>query len=134
LYNTIISQKEASRLRRPDSIILIAIWEFITAFLAFIGLLAVGFFALATVVAEVDRVAAGFGLSIAVILLIAFIAMSVAGGIGLLTGKEWGRTIGIIHAVLSLFSIPVGTVIGVLILVYLSRSDVRDYFNPPLKM
>jgi hypothetical protein len=121
-------------MKRPDLIVLVAIWEFISAFLAFIGLVAVGVFALAAVVAEADRAAAIFGLSIATILLLAFIAMSIVGGIGLLSGKEWGRIIGIIQAVFSLFSIPVGTVIGVLILVYLTRSDVREYFNPQPKV
>jgi len=52
-----------------------------------------------------------------------------AGGTGILKAKSWGRIISIIVAVLSLFWIPVGTVLGILVLIYLTRSEVREYFE-----
>ena len=118
-------------MRRPDLLILVAIWEFITAFLAFIGIGVIAIFGFAAIVDEAERAAVIVGLSVGVVLLFAFIGLAIAGGVGILIGKEWGRIVSIVHAVLTLLNIPVGTVIGVLILVYLSRSDVRDYFVPP---
>jgi hypothetical protein len=52
-----------------------------------------------------------------------------AGGIGILKAKSWGRIVSIVVAVLSLFWIPIGTVLGVLVLIYLTRSEVRAYFE-----
>ena len=59
------------------------------------------------------------GLSIAVLVMVAYFILALMGGIGLLKAKEWGRILSIIHAALCLFWAPVGTVIGVLILIYL---------------
>jgi len=69
-----------------------------------------------------------FGLSIVCIILFVYFLVSIASGTGVLIGKEWGRIISIVQAALSLFSIPFGIVIGVLVLVYLTRVEVRDYF------
>jgi hypothetical protein len=51
------------------------------------------------------------------------------GGIGLLKGREWGRILSIIHAALNLLWVPVGTVIGVLILIYLTKTETQEYFT-----
>jgi hypothetical protein len=68
-------------------------------------------------------------LSIVILLLIGCFWLSVAGGIGILLEKNWGRIVSIVNAVLNLFSIPVGTIIGVLVLIYLNGSEVREYFE-----
>jgi len=68
------------------------------------------------------------GLSIALLVMVAYFILALMGGIGLLKAKEWGRILSIVHAALSLFSVPVGTVIGVLILVYLTKDEVKEYF------
>ena len=34
-----------------------------------------------------------------------------------------------IHAVLSLFAIPCGTIIGILVLIYLMKPETREYFE-----
>ena len=52
-------------------------------------------------------------------------------GIGLLQGKEWARILAIIHAVLNVLNVPIGTVIGVLVLVYLTRPEIAAYFKQP---
>jgi hypothetical protein len=117
---------EVVSLRRPDLLLLIAIWEFISAFGVLIGISAIAVFAFPSVSGEIGAI---FGLSIAVFVLVCYMAMAISGGIGLLMGKEWGRVIAIVHSVLSLFSIPFGTVIGALCLAYLLRKDVKDYFN-----
>lgn len=113
-------------MRRPDLLILIAIWMFITAGIALIGIAAVSLFALPDINNDIG---AAFGLSLALIVLVIYLGISIAGGIGLLAGKNWGRILAIIHAILALFAVPFGTVIGALTLVYLFREDVRAYFE-----
>jgi len=48
---------------------------------------------------------------------------------GLLAGKGWARIIAIIFAIIGLFNIPIGTIISIIILIYLFRSDVKAYFD-----
>jgi hypothetical protein len=67
-------------------------------------------------------------LGIAMLIMVAYFILALMGGIGLLRGKEWGRILTIIHAALSLFWVPIGTVIGILILIYLTGSGVKEYF------
>ena len=119
-------------MKRPDLLVLVAIWEFVSAFFALVGIALVGALAIP---ATVDAlwgdalaffvVALGFG----VLLLLGTVGLGVAAGIGLLTGREWGRILAIIHGVLGLFNVPIGTVIGVLVLVYLTRPEVVEYFR-----
>jgi hypothetical protein len=118
-------------MKRPDLIILIAVWHFINAFGTLIGIIAMGVFAFPSVVwyAGPGTASSLAGLSIGVLCLLVFLGVAVAGGIGLLAGKEWGRIMSIVHAALSLFFIPIGTVLGILALIYLVKADVRDYFQ-----
>ena len=119
-------------MKRPDLVILIAVWHFINAFGALIGIIAMGAFAFPSVVrfAAVPGTASALaGMSIGALCLLAFLGVAVAGGIGLLLGKEWGRILSIVHAALNLFFIPIGTVLGILALIYLLKADVRDYFE-----
>ena len=55
--------------------------------------------------------------------------LGLAAGIGLLMRKEWGRITAIIHAVVSLPAFPVGTVIGILVLLYLTKNETKQYFS-----
>jgi hypothetical protein len=137
-------------MKKPDLLILIAIWEFISAFVVFIGIVAIAVFAFPAVLgvwsdwgyndgmmlndSGMGRPGAIFGLSVAILILLCYLALAIASGIGLLTGKEWGRITAIVHSALSLFSIPIGTVIGVLAIIYLTKQEVKDYFIPPSKV
>lgn len=49
-------------------------------------------------------------------------ALWVIGGLGLLYKKPWARVLLIIMAILSLFSFPLGTIIGILYLIFLFKS------------
>jgi Ca2+/Na+ antiporter len=130
-------------MKKPDLLILIAIWEFITAFFAFVGIAAIAVFAIPAVTNEwtyrfgdgyrMGMVGGIFGLSIAILVLLFFPALAIAGAIGLLLNKghEWARIVSIIHSGLSLLVVPIGTVIGTLSIIYLTKPEVRDYFNPP---
>lgn len=122
-------------MRRPDLLILIAVWEFISAFGAFIGIIAISVFAFPEVssLQGIGSVGGIFGLSIAVLVLLFCLSIAIAGGIGLLGGKEWGRILSLVQAALSLLCIPFGTIIGILIIVYLIKPEIRDYFESAQK-
>jgi len=137
-------------MKKPDLLILIAIWEFISAFVVFIGIVAIAVFAIPAALGEwgnwgyrsgmmwhngnMPRVGAVFGLSLAILILLCYMALAITSGIGLLTRKEWGRITAIVHSALSLFSIPFGTVIGILSIIYLTKEEVKEYFVPPPKV
>jgi Ca2+/Na+ antiporter len=134
-------------MKKPDLLVLIAIWQFITAFIAFVGIAAIAIFAFPAVLGYWDGYGYGmmrgnydmpvwggvFGLSIAILVLLCYLALAVAGGIGLLINKghEWARIVSIVHSALSLFVVPIGTVIGTLSIIYLTKQEVKDYFSPP---
>jgi len=136
-------------MKKPDLLILIAIWEFFSAFAALIGIAAIAVLAFPAVLGTLDwgynngmswglwgfgdipRVAAIFGLSVAIFVIFCILVLALLSGIGVLSGKEWGRITAIIHSALTGFWFPVGTVIGVLSIVYLTRQETKDYFIPP---
>ena len=134
-------------MKKPDLLVLIAIWQFITAFFAFVGIAAIGVFAFPSVLGYWDGYGYGmmcggydmpvwagvFGLSIAILVLLCYLVLAIVGGIGLLLnrGHEWARIVSLVQNALVLFAIPVGTVIGTLSIIYLTKQEVRDYFNPP---
>ena len=114
-------------MKRPDLVLLVAVWEFITAFVAFIGVIAIAAAAYPSVWWKGAPDIAG--VSIGLLCVLCYLGVAVAGGIGLLLRKEWGRIMSIVHAAVSLFAIPFGTVVGILQLIYLLRADVREYFE-----
>ena len=118
-------------MKRPDLLILIAIWEFLTAVLDIIGIAAIFVFAFPGVCYNMGPPDPGtiFGLSIGILVLLCGASIGVAGGIGLLMGKGWGRIVTIVRAALSLLHIPIGTIIGILVLIYLTKSEIREYFE-----
>ena len=118
-------------MKKPDLITPIAIWEFIAALGALVVISALAIFAFPQVSILPAPAATGglFGLSIAVLVFLCYGGISVAGGIGLFYGKEWGRSLSIVHAILTAFCVPIGTIIGILILVYLMRPRVKEYFE-----
>ncbi|MBN1643606.1 MAG: hypothetical protein JW856_02135 [Dehalococcoidales bacterium] len=132
-------------MKKPELLVLVAIWEFVTAFFAFIGIASIAVFAIPVVLGvwgtweyytygmgyHMGPVGAIFGLSIGILVLLCYLALSIFGGIGLLKGKEWGRIASIVHSALSFFWIPIGTVLGVLAIIYLTKTDVKEYFIPP---
>ena len=115
-------------MKRPKWLIAIAIWRFIAASLLAIGIIAIAVFALPVAVEEGDT-GPPLGWSIVIQWLLVFISLFVVAGIGLIKGKSWGRVLAIVYAVLDLFAIPIGTIIGVLSLVYLFRQEVKEYFS-----
>jgi hypothetical protein len=120
-------------MRKPDLLILVAVWNFILAFFMLIGIFAVAFIGLPAALMDtvgIDRTAVIFGISVGIIVMLALLIIALAAGIGLLQGKNWGRVMSIVIAAAGLLGFPLGTVIGVLIIIYLGRQDVKDYFLP----
>ncbi len=120
-------------MKRPDLVILIAVWEFLTVFGSLIGIIAIAVFAFPEVAQEwgMDLAGGVFGLSVAILVLLCYMFIALVGGIGILIGKEWGRVFTIVHSALSLLWIPFGTIIGILIIIYLGKPQVKELFVPP---
>jgi hypothetical protein len=123
-------------MKRPDLVVLVAVWNFLSAFMALIGLVAVAF-ALAARVSNPLAWQRSLGpgetflvLIIIVLVLLIYLGVAVAAGLGVLRGREWGRILALVQAALSLFSFPFGTTFGVLILVYLMRAEAKAFFEP----
>lgn len=119
-------------MKKPDLLMLVVVWEFLTAFLAFIGLLAIAILAFPDATASMWGSAipgAIFALSVGILILISYIIISVTAAVGIIKDQEWGRVLSIVHAAFTLIAIPVGTIISVLIIIYLTRQDVTEYFR-----
>ncbi len=119
------------KMKRPDLLLMLIVWEFLNAVAVLIGLGVIAVFAFPEVIrsSESAELAGLFGLSIAVLVLLCFGSIALAGGIGLLKGKRWGRTMSIIHAAISVLNVPIGTVVGALTILYLSNPEVVEYFR-----
>ena len=123
---------EVKMKKRSDLLLLVAIWAFFSAFLYLIGIVPIAAIALPEALGfryGPGEFGAVVALSIAIFVLLCAGGLSLASGIGILKAKSWGRVISMVVAVLSLFWFPVGTVLGVLVLIYLGKAEVREYFE-----
>ncbi|NPV06814.1 MAG: hypothetical protein HPY83_02485 [Anaerolineae bacterium] len=118
--------------RRPDGVSITAIYHFVMSALFFLGSLAIVLFAVLPILfaandpgAIFGLFAVGFGLLIALILAVAYLAV----GIGLWQLRDWGRWGAIILAVISLLGFPIWTVIGALIIWYLLQPEAKQAFG-----
>lgn len=129
-----IDQKPAASVpgQRPESITLIAVYQFISALPGLIVALAILVIALPAVLyTGLDRIslsAALFGLGLAVLFTGGLGILSVLAGFGMLKMKEWARWITIVLAIFNLPVIPIGTLISVFILFYLFKPETRQMF------
>ena len=118
--------------QRPESVTLIAVYQFISALPGLIIALAILVIALPAVLyTGMDRIslsAALFGLGLAVLFTGVLGILSVFAGFGMLKMKEWARWITIVLAIFSLPVIPIGTLISVFILFYLFKPETRQLF------
>jgi hypothetical protein len=139
-------------MKKPDLLILVVIWEFITAFFALIGVVAIAVFTFPAVLGnwgslgfydshryamnwdygDIARTCVIFGLSVAIFVLACYLAAAVISAVGLLKGKEWGRNTAIVHSAVSLICFPVGTAAGGLSIMYLIKPEVKEYFIAPV--
>jgi MFS family permease len=119
-------------MKKPDLLVLVIVWQFLSAFMALIGLLSVAIVAFPDATASMWGSALPgfiFGIGIVVLVLLSYIIISIIAAVGIIKNKEWGRIMGIVQAALSIFGPPVGTIAGILILVYLLRPDIEAFFK-----
>ncbi len=50
-------------------------------------------------------------------------------GFGLLKGKGWARVVAIILAIIGLLNVPIGTIISIIILIYLFKPETKAFFQ-----
>ena len=109
---------------RPGLVTGLAVLQFAGgALTAVVGLV------LAGVAAISDDRSSGLVLGLVGGFLLAGAALQIVCGVGLLKLKPYGRTIQIVLAAIGLIAFPIGTVICVLILVYLMRPGIKLLFS-----
>ena len=127
-----MSTREEQRVR-PDNVTVIAIYHFVVGALALIG--AAGLLVLALLLIGVTGLYEAFliwsliGISVGMAIVGGLGVVSLVVGFGLLKLRPWARWAAVVLAVLGLSRFPVGTVIGVLILIYLLGDEGRQAFE-----
>ena len=125
MWGTGLGRSRSGVLKRPGIITLLAVLQLIGAT---IWLLA----ALGMVAADVMGSSRGQGEAVplvAALLLGALGAAQLFCGIGLLKLKPYGRTLQLVFAWIGLIGIPIGTIISILILVYLYKPGIKALFS-----
>ena len=79
--------------------------------------------------AEAMSILAIVGTSVALLMTVMALPGIIAG-YGLLKRRSWGRVLAIVVAVLSLFNVPFGTVLGIYALWVLLQQAANEYFSP----
>ena len=104
------------RIERPLGVTVIAVLQ-ILASLGTIGLgLIVG--------AIIPVLGGAFGIAI-----IAIGVLTLLLAIALFSGRNWARILNMVFAVIDLINIPIGTILGIIFLYYLTRPRVVAYFK-----
>jgi hypothetical protein len=128
------AQPQATHPKRPEGIVLLAIYHFLVAIPGIIIGILILIIPVPAVAMSVNDVvgltAALTGLALAILLTGGLGIVYLIAGIGLLYMKNWARWLAIALAVLSLLFIPIGTVLGAIVLVYLFNEPVRQLFEP----
>ncbi len=106
------SKPSAGKGNRPTGVTILAVLQI----LAGIAYLAIG-------------LVAGALVGILGVLFIPFGLFALITGLALFTGKNWARILIMIGGVLDLIDIPIGTIIGIVILWYFTRPEVKEYFG-----
>ena len=121
-----------TRKKRPDGVILIAIYQFISSIPGIILGTAILAIALPAVIQgvrdQIGLIAAIFGISLLVLFTLGFSLILIVSGIGLIAMKNWARWVACALALLIIWAVPIGTLIGGLILFYLLQEDVKQHF------
>jgi hypothetical protein len=120
-----------AELKRNDLLVLVGVWCLLNATGAFVVLAALAAFAYppALDLSGAARVGALFGLSVVTILGLVYFSVAMVAGVGVLTRKECGRVAALVLAAFSLPRIPLGSLVGFLVLIYLTRPRVKAQFQ-----
>ena len=124
--------------QRSGGVTIIAVYQFFVGFLSLLGICGLLSIPLIVGASTAAARAEGGPLATAIVSTIMVIAsgwLFLVGaanaviGWGLWKQREWGRIGALVLAALRLLNVPVGTVIGALIIWYLLREDVRQQFQ-----
>jgi type IV pilus assembly protein PilA len=114
--------------QRPMTVTILAVLNLLAGTFVLLGGAAMAFvlFAAGTPAAPAENRA------VVAVLLAAYAiigSLQIATGVGLLRLQPWGRTLQIIGATLGLLGIPCGTIISIVILIYMLKPEVRTLFS-----
>jgi type II secretory pathway pseudopilin PulG len=111
-------------MKRPTVVSVLAVLHFLAAGLYLLG--TIGFsFALSTFKEAEPK--APFMIIAAFCAV--FMMIHTVTGVGLWKMRPFGRTLQIILAILALISIPIGTIIGIMVLIYMYKPEVKTLFS-----
>ena len=128
--STIFAQVPPARLKRPAGVTILGIIQLIFSMIdLLIGVFVGGAFLTAAGFSGGSALGGIFG-ALGVVFIFSGL-LSFIFAIAFLTGRNWGRILMIIGAILELFAFPIGTIIGIIILWYLTRPRVKAYFKQP---
>jgi len=122
-----VTRPVADSFERPMAVTLLAVLDLIGG----VGTLLMGAL-MAVALFGASRSRSTEDLAITAVMLVACVllgGLSLAAGVGLLKLRPWGRTLQLISAGIGLLGIPCGTLISVLIFVYLLKPEVRTLFS-----
>jgi type II secretory pathway pseudopilin PulG len=119
--NPVAGPSPAAALRRPAVVSVLAVLQFAGGAIALIAALAL----FAAAGKGEDR---AFGLALGALFATAG-ALQISCGFGLWNLRSWGRVLQMIFAGFGLLAIPLGTVISILILVYMSKPGTKVLFS-----
>ena len=108
----------AAEVHRPKGVTLIALYAFVNAILALVGVQFVTLGPLSGHVVENEP-----------FLRVLLAGWSFVTCVGLLSLRRWGRISALVLAALGLFLVPAGTIFSIVILLYLLRADIRKIFE-----
>ena len=123
-------------MRRPEGVTIIAMWYFLSASVCVLGLggLAIGLLGLWSNHGFHDVVFGTMGMLLAVAAVSMLVVAFALTAWGLWKMKPWARGASIVLAILQIIVIPIGTIAGIAILVYLQRNpEAKAAFGIPLK-
>ena len=122
-------ERRDQQVKRSDALILIAVWEFLTAVPLAVLIIAISAFGIPAIMDNGGGAGALFGVSVVMLILLALFGLAAGAGAGLLMRKKWGRIMALIHSALSILFVPFGTIIGIVAIIYLVTSQTREYFQ-----
>ncbi len=118
---------------RPDKVTLVAVWFGISAvlslFLAVISVLMLFGFLLPEIGNDPERGMVFFAMFFGIFLFVVFGVLDIVAVVGVLRLREWGRWLAMVLAIMGLLFIPIGTIVGVLIIRYLLSDEATRVFG-----
>ncbi len=117
--------------KRPAGITILGVFQILIA----LGYLALGvLITLGSVATIIQTASLNFGIAASVLGSVGFFVIFIGViefiiGAALLSGKNWSRILAEIGAIFDLFLFPIGTILGIILLIYLNERGVVDYFH-----